>query len=61
MNHTDEKRRRNAQRVPEHPGRVEQKLREMQLLDLASETDPQGSYTGVPLLGEVPVQDADDL
>ena len=29
---------------------------------MASETDPLGSYTGRPLEeGEVPVQDADDL
>lgn len=29
---------------------------------MASETDPLGSYTGCPLEeGEVPVQDADDL
>lgn len=29
---------------------------------LYSESDPDGSYTGVPRdLGEVPVQDADDL
>jgi len=27
----------------------------------ASEFDPQGSYTGRPVDGEMPVQDADDL
>lgn len=26
-----------------------------------SETDPQGMYTGVPVDGSEPVQDADDL
>ena len=33
------------------------------LTNMASETDPQGSYTGVPLLSDsdVPIQDADDL
>ena len=29
--------------------------------EMRSETDPQGSYTGNPLDGGVPVQDADDL
>lgn len=33
------------------------------IIHMASETDPQGSYTGVPLLSDtdVPIQDADDL
>lgn len=34
----------------------------MPLEPLKSEkTDPYGSYTGNPIYGEVPVQDADDL
>ena len=45
-----------------------EKCEENILLDMAqpavrqSETDPQGSYTGVPEnIRELPVQDADDL
>ena len=30
-------------------------------LDSKIQTDPFGSYTGVPVDGDVPVQDADDL
>ena len=34
----------------------------MALTDLSNpKTDPQGSYTGQPVTGEKPVQDADDL
>ena len=31
------------------------------VLQPPSETDPNGSYTGVPVDGSKPVQDADDL
>ncbi len=31
------------------------------LFPAPSITDPNGSYTGIPLDGEQPVQDADDL
>ena len=33
----------------------------MPMEPIQSNTDPQGSYTGNPLDGGVPVQDADDL
>ena len=41
--------------------RVERRV-EQEIDRLPSETDPQGMYTGKPVVpGEVPVQDADDL
>ncbi len=33
----------------------------LDLLDFSSSTDTLGSYTGNPINGEKPVQDADDL
>lgn len=37
------------------------RLLEQLELKQTSRTDPQGSYTGRPAVGTVPVQDADDL
>ena len=37
------------------------RLLEQLELKQPSRTDPQGSYTGRPAVGTVPVQDADDL
>jgi len=54
-----EKKRRQAEPEPHH--RIVERLQELELFDFDSEGDPQGSYTGVPLLGKMPVQDADDL
>lgn len=48
---------KKKRKPPENAPRVQDML-----ASRASNTDPNGSYTGVPIgIGETPVQDADDL
>ncbi len=51
----------SAKANSKNPRRRAAKLLQTLELGKAAPTDPQGSYTGVPLQGEAPVQDADDL
>ncbi len=60
---SDQKKTPKAHRPAGQDGRGDLSSRVQHIIRMASETDPQGSYTGVPLLSDadVPVQDADDL
>ena len=47
--------------IMQEPKKMPEKVKQM-IKREPSKTDPNGSYTGVPVeIGEKPVQDADDL
>ncbi len=56
-----EKKKPSASQSQKTPYRFPTVYPGMPLETMQSSTDPQGSYTGIPVDGGVPVQDADDL